>query len=312
MPRQQGSRVQLAMAYETTYGVAPATGYRLLPFASTSLGGEQELLASELLGFGRDPAPPLRDALDVDGDVVIPMDVEALGFWLKAVFGQPATTGTTPRVHTYQSGAVALPSLAIELQMPEVPRFAMYTGVVADRLTWTMQRTGLLTATVGLHARNEVVAAATGAGTPTSVALQRFSNFQGSVNRNGSLLGQLVSAEFAWSNNLERLEAVRGDGLIDGIDPTMASLTGRLQMRLADMTMINDAIAGTPSEIVASWSLGANASFSFTAHAVHLSRPRVPVQGPGGVQVTFDFVGARAASPTRMATAVLTNTIASY
>ena len=188
----------------------------------------------------------------------------------------------------------------------------MYTGVMADRLTWTMQRSGLLTATLGLVARNETVAASTAAGTPTAIALQRFSNFQGTVNRDGALLGQLISAEFNWSNNLDRIETVRGDGLIDGADPGMASLTGRLQLRLADMAMINQAIAGTPSEIVASWSLGANASFTFTAHAVHLSRPRVPVQGPQGVQVTFDFVAARAASPARMATAVLVNTITGY
>jgi hypothetical protein len=312
MPRQQGSRVQLAMAYEASYGVAPASGYRFLPFASDTLGAEQELLPSELLGFGRDPVAPLRDALNSDGQVVIPMDVEGLGFWLKALLGQPTTTGTTPRTHTFQSGAAVLPSMAIEIQMPEVPRFAMYTGVMADTLSWTMQRSGLLTANVGLHARNEVPAVASVAGTPTGIALQRFSNFQGAVNRNGSLLGQLVSAEFNWSNNLDRIETVRGDGLIDGADPTMASLTGRLQMRLADNAMINDAIAGTPSELVASWSLGANASFTFTAHAVHLSRPRVPVQGPGGVQVTFDFVAARATSPARMATAVLVNSITAY
>lgn len=312
MPRQQGSRVHLAMAYEASYGVAPASGYRFLPFASDTLGAEQELLPSELLGYGRDPVAPLRDALNVDGQVVIPMDVEALGFWLKALFGQPTTTGTTPRTHTFQSGAAVLPSMAIEIQMPEVPRFAMYTGVMADTLSWTMQRSGLLTANVGLHARNEVSAVASVAGTPIGVALQRFSNFQGVVNRNGSLLGQLVSAEFNWSNNLDRIETVRSDGLIDGADPTMASLTGRLQMRFADNVMIDDAIAGTPSELVASWSLGPNASFTFTAHAVHLSRPRVPVNGPGGVQVTFDFVAARATSPARMATAVLVNTITAY
>lgn len=312
MPRQQGSRVQLALAYEASYGVAPASGYRYLPFATGNLGAEQELLPSELLGYGRDPAAPLRDALNADGEIVIPMDVEALGFWLKALFGQPTTTGTTPKTHTFQSGAATLPSMAIEMQMPEIPRFAMYTGVMADRFNWSMQRSGLLTATVGLVARNETLAGASAAGTPTGIALQRFSNFQGTVNRDGSLLGQLVSAEFTWSNNLDRIEVVRGDGLIDGADPGMASLTGRLQMRLADMTMINQAIAGTPSEIVASWSLGANASFTFTAHAVHLSRPRVPVQGPQGVQVTFDFTAARAASPARMATAVLVNTVTGY
>lgn len=31
----------------------------------------------------------IRDAVNVDGDVVIPMDAENLGFWLKAILGQP-------------------------------------------------------------------------------------------------------------------------------------------------------------------------------------------------------------------------------
>ncbi len=31
MPRQTGARTQAALAYETTYGTAPASGYRLVP-----------------------------------------------------------------------------------------------------------------------------------------------------------------------------------------------------------------------------------------------------------------------------------------
>lgn len=62
-----------------------------MPFAR---GSEQPLLESELLGQGRDPLAPIKDAVTADGDVVIPIDVEAFGFWLKAAFGQPVTTGT--------------------------------------------------------------------------------------------------------------------------------------------------------------------------------------------------------------------------
>ena len=55
MARAQGARSQLAAAFETTYGTAPASGFMQMPFASASLGAEQPLLASELLGYGRDP-----------------------------------------------------------------------------------------------------------------------------------------------------------------------------------------------------------------------------------------------------------------
>ena len=141
----QGARARMALAFETIYGSPPASGYTRMPSASTSLGAEQPLLNSELLGYGRDPLAPVKDAVTADGDVVVPIDAEALGFWLKAAFGAPVTTGTAPGpfTHTFQSGGWTLPSMAIETAMPEVPRYAMYSGVVLDQLSWQMQRTGL-------------------------------------------------------------------------------------------------------------------------------------------------------------------------
>jgi hypothetical protein len=40
----------------------------------------------------------------------------------------------------------------------------------------------------------------------------------------------------------------------------MAALTGRVEVRFADSTLITQAIDGTPCELVFAWSLGANAS----------------------------------------------------
>ena len=84
MARAQGARALMALAFETTYGTPPVSGYTRMPFASTTLGAEQPLLNSELLGYGRDPLPPIKDAVTSDGDVVVPIDAQAFGFWLKA------------------------------------------------------------------------------------------------------------------------------------------------------------------------------------------------------------------------------------
>ena len=231
MARAHGARAQMALAFESVYGTAPATGYRTVPFASTTLGSEQPLIASELLGQGRDPLAPIKDAVTADGDVVVPIDVENLGLWLKAAFGAPVTSGTTPKTHTFQSGNWTLPSMAIETAMPEVPRYAMYTGCVCDQLSWQMARSGLLTATARLVAQGESVAATTAAGTPTSLALQRFGHFNGAITRNGSPLGNVISAEVTYSNGLDRIETIRSDGRIEGADPGMAALTGRVEVR---------------------------------------------------------------------------------
>ena len=55
MARTQGARSQMALAFETTYGAPPISGFTSMPFASTSLGSEQPLWTSELPGYGRDP-----------------------------------------------------------------------------------------------------------------------------------------------------------------------------------------------------------------------------------------------------------------
>jgi len=302
----------MALAFETTYGTAPTTGFRVVPFVSTTLGSEQPLIASELLGQGRDPLAPIKDAVTADGDVVVPLDVENFGLWLKAAFGAPTSTGTTPKTHTFQSGGWALPSMAIETAMPEVPRYAMYTGCVCDQLSWQMARSGFLTATARLVAQGESVTAATAAGTPNSLSLQRFGHFNGSISRNGVPLGNVISAEVTYSNGLDRIETIRSDGKVEGVDPGMAALTGKIEARFADTTLITQAMDGTPCELVFAWSLGANASFSFTAHAVYLPRPRIEIPGPQGIQASFDWQAAKAASPARMCTATLVNTVTSY
>lgn len=312
MARAQGARAQMALAFETVYGTPPTTGFRLMPFARTTLGSEQPLLTSELLGYGRDPLAPIKDAVTADGEVVVPIDVEAFGYWLKAAFGQPTTSGTTSKTHSFQSGNWTLPSMSIETAMPEVPRFAMYSGCVLDQLSWQMQRSGLLTATARLIAQGETIAAATAAGTPATLSLQRFGHFNGTVRRNSTPLGNVVSAEITYSNNLDRIETIRGDGRIDGADPTMAALTGRIEVRFADSALVTQAIDGAPCELEFSYSLAAGSSFTFTAHAVYLPRPRIEIAGPQGVQASFDWQAAKAASPARMCTATLINSIASY
>ena len=312
MARAQGARAQMALAFEASYGAPPSTGFKLMPFASSSLGAEQPLLASELLGYGRDPLVPIKDALTADGDVVIPIDIEGFGYWLKAAFGAPTSTGTTPKVHTFTSGSWALPSFTIETGMPEVPRYALYAGCLLDQLSWSMQRSGLLTATAKIIAQGEAIATTSAAGTPSAITLQRFGYFNGAIKRNGTALGQVVSAEISYSNNLERVETIRADGKIEGADPAMASLTGKFDVRFADNTLVSQALDGAPCELEFSYSLGANASLSFTAHAVYLPRPRLEIQGPQGIQASFDWQAAKASSPPRMCTVVLTNSIASY
>jgi hypothetical protein len=303
----------MALAYESVYGTPPTSGYFKMPFASSTLGAEQPLLESELLGYGRDPLAPIKDALTSDGDVVVPIDAIGFGYWLKAAFGDPTTTGAeAPYSHEFRSGSWTLPSLAIEIGMPEVPRFAMYAGCVVDQLSWQMTRSGLLTASVSLIAQGETPAAATGAGTPTEIALQRFGHFNGAIKRDGVALGNVVSTQITYGNNLDRIETIRADGKIDGADPSMAMLSGSMEVRFADTTLMDQAINGTTCALEFAYSLPTGESLTFTAHSVYLPRPRVEIGGPQGVQATFDWQAAKDSIVGRMCTVTLINDVETY
>jgi hypothetical protein len=193
-----------------------------------------------------------------------------------------------------------------------VPHFAMYSGCVVGELSWQMQRAGLLTATVSLVAQGETVGSATGAGAPAELGLLRFGHFNGAIRRDGVALGNVVSAEVTYSNNLDRIETIRGDGRIDGADPSMAMLSGRTDVRFADQVLLNQAIAGTPCELSWSYALPSGESLTFVAHAVYLPRPRIEVQGPQGVQASFDWQAAQDPVLVRMCTVTLVNDVENY
>jgi hypothetical protein len=94
MSRTYGANAQLLGQFESVYGTAPLTDFIKFPFISSQLGSEQGLIESDLLGQGRDPAQPMRDVINVEGDVVVPVDLRYIGYWLRALFGAPTTTGT--------------------------------------------------------------------------------------------------------------------------------------------------------------------------------------------------------------------------
>ena len=312
MARAYGANAQLLASFETAYGTPPGGDWTRLPFVSCNLGSEQGLIASDVLGGGRDPAAPIRDVIKVEGDLVVPVDLRGFGHWLKLLLGIPATTGIGPYTHVFVSGAAALPSLALEIGMPEVPAFFVEAGVRADTLQLEFRRSGSANATIGCIAQGETRAAASQGGAPAALAFERFNQFQGSVRKDGADLGNVTGARLSYSNNLERIETIRSDGRIEGADPTVAALTGAVEVRFADTGLVDAATAGTPVELEFAWTIDADRRLVFTAHQVHLPKPKLAISGPGGIQASFDWQGAKDEGLGRMLTVTLVNDVEAY
>jgi hypothetical protein len=102
--RAYGADATLKVCRETTYGVAPTSGYRSLDFKSTDLSSEQPLGDDPLLGRGRNAQDPYRGLITDEGKIEIPLDLRGSGFWLTGLFGDPATTQTKASGHIAFSG----------------------------------------------------------------------------------------------------------------------------------------------------------------------------------------------------------------
>lgn len=314
MARAYGANALFLAAFENIYGVAPTSGFVRFPFVSSSLGSEQGLIDSDILGQGRDPAAPSRDVIKVEGDVVAPVDLRYFGHWLKALLGAPVTTGMTPGpfAHEFGSGAMDLPSLTVEIGMPEVPAFFLIGGVRLNSMQINFQRSGHANATFNAIGQGEVRNAASQGGAPATLALKRFGQFQGQVKLDGSPLANLTGANLSYSNNLERIETIRSDGKLDGADPTIAALTGAIEVRFADTALLDTATSGDPVALEFAYIISPTEQLVIEAHEVYLPKPKRAISGPGGVQASFDWRAANNATAGRMMTITLTNDVEDY
>ena len=205
MARAYGSSAHLLMKRETA-GQAAAGNYIRTPFNRCNLGSEQGLIDDPVLGQGRDPLAPLQDVITDEGDIVVPVDPRYLGPRLTGLFGHPNSTdnGDGSFDHEFASGGEDLPSYTIEVGMPKVPAFFVHAGVKLDSIALEFTRTGPAAATISAIAQGETRFGTTQGGTPTSLTFSRISQFQGSIKRAGSPVGNLTGGSVTYSNNSRR------------------------------------------------------------------------------------------------------------
>ncbi|WP_370313481.1 phage tail tube protein [Sagittula sp.] len=315
MARGRGERSLMPGVFESVEKTTPASGFFYLPYMTNGLSRREGLLEDDIVGT-RDPGDPDLDNPVCDGDITIPIDVDATGFWLKALLGDPTTSEDTGvYTHVFESGAWTLPSMSLERQVPDVPSFEMFSGARANRLQIEMQRGGRLNGTVGVIAQGAATpAGSTAAGTPTSFGElpSRFMQREGVVKIGGSTVANVVAVAFEYNNNLDPVETITADGFIGGLDPMRAACSGTMRLRFDSETLFAAAKAGTGQTISLEWTKSASASLVLALGRVKLSVPGRPIDGPGGIEAEFQWMAGREANGDPMLTATLVNEVDAY
>ncbi|OAO02714.1 phage tail tube protein [Roseovarius indicus] len=314
MARHQGINTQFAGVLESSYGTAPGTGFFNLPFISHTLGATHPLEEDDTLS-GRKERAPEKGATEAGGEVVVPLEAESIGFWLTALFGESSTTGVGPYTHVWEAGAVtSLPSLALETWMSAVPHSDMVTGCVAEAMSIEVSPTGKATARITLMAQDATEDTSSNAGTPSDFGeYNRFAATSAALQRNGSALSSKgENGTLTMSNDLDALRGLDGTGLITDIVPGRSIVTFNPTLRFASQAVLSQAIGHTSANMDVAYSTPGGESLTFLMHEIYLPRPKVPIEGPAGVQVTFDGRAVIDPSTDKQMTVTLVNNTESY
>lgn len=313
MSRAYGWNAQLLVAQENQYGEMPSIGFCKVPFASSTIDSEQGLVTSNVLGLGRDPTQPFQDVINVGGELAVPVDLRNIGLWLKFVFGAPETEEDEGVfTHIFESGKVALPSFSLELGLPEVPEYIRFAGVKADSIAFNFARSGEAQSTISLLAQGESGAATAISSSPSVYPYTRFSQFQGFIKSDGQVLANITGASLTYSNNLEKIETIRNDGKVEAIDLGVASLSGNIAARYGDNSLMDKARAGEPVDLEMGYFLSESQKLILTCHEVYLPKPKRSINGPGGIECSYDFQGAKDQTLGKMLTVQLINDVEDY
>jgi hypothetical protein len=308
-----GANAKLALKIETAYGAKAAGNYLLVPFLSFDLAAKDGRSDDPVLGYGRDAQRPARDVVDVTGNIVVPVDTVAIGWWLALLFGSPATTGASaPYTHVFKSGAASLPSFTLEVQHTDAGLYYTYTGVMAQSLAIDFSPSGRARATIGLIAKSEELDTTSDAGTPTTPTLKWFDHKVNSIQRDGADLAKAMRFSLSYANNLDIDRFVGGNGEIGCVAPGLAAATGSLTARYTDATLHGLAAAGTILDLKAGWSNGAAESLMFELEQAELFRSGRSINGPGGIEQGYDVVGSKDFGEGQMLKATLVNATAAY
>jgi hypothetical protein len=322
MPLAFGFNSLVQFEWETTYGTFPSTSaFKTLPVVSYDPNITQPWEGLDVVGLGssRDISAHNRGLLTIEPRVEAPVDLVNSGYWLRALFGDPVTTGTTDRTHVFKSGAFATsgtpPSMGIEHGNPNIPNgYQRVAGVRADTLEVSF-RPGetVQTMTLGLVGRTATRHATSVDGTSTAATFTPFLGPVMTATRAGSALGRVTGATLRFSNGLEKLrEANRADSAITEAWPGVTEVSGSLDIRMDDETILADSEGTTPIALTFGYSISATQALTFAIPRAYLERAGIGARGRAGIQATFAFRGEYDGTAQAALTATLLNQQASY
>lgn len=307
---------QLLLDFETAFKTPPAEAAAIkLPFNSCDLKVDQRPQASTILGAGRHSARPFYGNKSIGGNLSGPLDLTAIGYILRLVFGPPATTGDIDLyTHTFTIDS-ATPSFLLEKGWVDESRYYLYTGCKAGGFSISFGGNGELRYTVPIIGAKEEYNTTSYQASPSMDLSQPailLHQCDAAASEGGAPIDTLEEISFNFHNN-----PVMGFGLAGSGEGTVAcegspALDGKIKGMFNADTIIAKGRNHIKSSLSVTCTAG-NHSITFAGDEIEYSHESPVINGPGGAYLDLSFVGyyqnAASASDFRV---VLVNSQESY
>lgn len=137
----RGSNALVTMGFEEELSEAATSGVGI-KFNGMTMARSRDLNQSGTIQPGRSPVEPFQGNGDVGGDITIPNDINQMYYFLKAAFGQPATTSSGGvYTHVFTIGNEQ-PSLTIEKLFADIAEKEVFLGCKVSNLAFSANASG--------------------------------------------------------------------------------------------------------------------------------------------------------------------------
>ncbi len=299
MAQAKGSRSQVTIQKEDSFGVAPGTPEaQLLYYSTCSLSLNRGQEQDDTLRGNRNPTKAMRGKDDVSGELAANMQAYN-GLLLLGLMGEVTTSGTeAPYTHLFTVGD-ELPSFLIEKGFLDIGQYFRYLGCKIGSMKVSFTPAGAQKMTFSLMGAQEVTASAAFDTTPTDLTYAPFDGFAlATLEEGGSTIANVTVVDLEMSNDLDGDQyLLGGQGKRADIPEGTVAVTGTLKARFTDLSLYTKAINDTTTSLKMIFARGTgagtaeNESLEFYIPELTFTPKAPPISGPKGIVVELPFVG---------------------
>ena len=309
----RGYKSAMTIDFESAFGVSPTTKKGIsLPMNSNELSKAQTLIESDTITNTRNDTQPALGRVSVDGDIEMPADYSASGYMLKALFGDPKTTGTAPNKTHVFTVKDNQPSIVVEKAFPDLGKYVRYKGVKINTFSVDFGQDNEMTFKFGVMGASREQD-----GTPYDAAakaakLQRIAQNHAYVKIDGTESRIVKEGSLEISANLDGDQYVVGGGGVRGDIPEgLMKVSGSLKALFVSTDWMDKADTGAAVAMEIGFKLDENTSLVFAMPTIQFEPFDAQISGPAGVVVEVKW-RAFSADGKSIVTATLRNQQEAY